>query len=157
MHRYHLFQLSCAKNPLANDAIFPISVSIQNIQLVRFAVVGGAGFIVDASVLTSLVKFTVMDLYSSRAISFILAVSVTWYLNRVWTFKTAKNKRQGAEYARHILVQVIGALINLSVYVYCIESVEQMARYPVFPLAIGALIALVFNYFFSRKLVFIKT
>ena len=129
--------------------------TMPNRRLVRFAVVGSAGFLVDASVLSILIQLADMDLYSSRTISFLLAVSLTWYLNRTWTFGTTKNKRQGKEYIRYTLVQVAGALINLGVYVYCIETVEQMARYPVIPLAIGALTALVFNYFFSKKLVFI--
>ena len=122
---------------------------MSNKRLVRFAVVGGAGFLMDASVLSILVQFADMGLYSSRTVSFLLAVSLTWYLNRTWTFGTTKNKRHGKEYVRYFLVQVAGALFNLGVYVYCIETFEQLARYPVIPLAMGALIAMIFNYFLS--------
>ena len=123
-------------------------------KLARFTVVGGLGFLVDASVLTALVRIAGMGLYSSRAVSFLAAVSVTWFMNRTWTFGTSGNKRRGKEYSGYILVQVIGALINLGVYVVCIESFEQLARYPVIPLAVGALLALIFNFYFSSRLVF---
>lgn len=131
--------------------------SMPNKRLIRFAVVGGAGFLVDASVLSFLVQLAEMGLYLSRAVSFLLAVSLTWYLNRTWTFGTTNNKRKRKEYVRYTLLQIVGALINLGVYVYFIETVEKMSQYPVIPLAIGASVALVFNYFFSRKLVFIKS
>jgi putative flippase GtrA len=133
-----------------------VSKVISNRRLARFMVVGGVGFVVDASVLTVLVSFGNMGLYSSRAVSFLLAVSVTWYMNRVWTFQTTDNKRHRQEYVRYILVQVVGALINLGIYVYCIETIPKMADYPVLPLMIGAVVALMFNYLFSRKLVFVK-
>ena len=123
-------------------------------KLARFSVVGGLGFLVDASVLTVLVKLAGFGLYSSRAVSFLLAVSVTWLANRFWTFGTAGHQRRGREYAGYIVVQVLGALINLGVYVYCIESFAWMGRYPVVPLAIGAALALVFNFYFSNRLVF---
>ena len=53
-----------------------------------------------------------------------------------------------------VSVQVTGALINLSVYVLAIESFPQLARLPVIPLAIGAAVALLFNFSASRRLVF---
>ena len=119
-------------------------------KLTRFAAVGGAGFVIDASALTALVKLADMGLYSSRSISFLLAVSFAWYLNRVWTFKSAQNDRRSKEYMRYVTVQVIGALINLGIYVTCIEIIDGMAQYPVIPLAIGAAGALAFNFICSR-------
>ncbi len=130
--------------------------SMKTPRLARFAVVGGAGFLVDASVLTMLVLFAGTGLYAGRAVSFLLAVSVTWWLNRRWTFQVSGNHPKGREYSGYFVVQVVGALINLGVYVLCLEMYEQLARYPVIPLAAGALLALLFNYYFSSRLVFRK-
>lgn len=123
---------------------------------VRFVIVGGVGFVVDASVLTCLVHFFDGGLYTSRGVSFSLAVSVTWYMNRCWTFGVSENSKKAQEYARYFVVQLLGALINLGVYAACIESSEFMARLPIIPLAIGAAVALFFNYFLSKYFVFVK-
>ena len=55
-----------------------------------FTVVGGIGFIVDASILATLVHIYDWGDYTARLISFAVAVSVTWYLNRSYVFSDAK-------------------------------------------------------------------
>lgn len=122
----------------------------------RFVIVGGIAFGVDAGVLTLLVKGTDVGLYLARVVSFSLAVSVAWYLHRLWTFDTTSQARRGREYSAYIITQVIGALINLAVYVVCIERYQWMAQHPVLPLAIGSVAALIFNFVCAKKLVFIK-
>ena len=119
-------------------------------QFLAFTVVGGIGFIVDATVLTVLVGVYEVGLYTARGVSFSLAVTATWYLNRNWTFSVQKSARRDTEYARYLLIQIIGALLILGIYIICIEINELMAAYPVLPLAIGAAVALFFNFFAAK-------
>jgi putative flippase GtrA len=125
-------------------------------KLARFTVVGGLGFLVDATVLSVLVHAAGSGPYAARMFSFLSAVTVTWYLNRNWTFRTDGVADRHREYSRYIGVQVAGALINLGIYAILVQSFEWMARIPVMPLAIGAVIAMLFNYGLSRKLVFVQ-
>ena len=118
----------------------------------RFAMVGGVGFVVDATVLTTLVNGLGHGHYVSRAVSFSIAVSVTWWINRHWVFKAGAPSRK--EYARYLVVQLLGATINLGVYVLAIELVPALSVIPVVPLAMGAAVALLANFFLARRYVF---
>jgi putative flippase GtrA/ubiquinone/menaquinone biosynthesis C-methylase UbiE len=118
----------------------------------RFALVGGLGFLVDASVLTLLVNGLDKNHLSARAVSFALAVTVTWLANRHWTFEPTQHR--GKEYAGYITTQIVGAVINLGIYVVLIALFPDLAKTPVIPLACGALVALIFNFFAARRFVF---
>lgn len=84
-------------------------------QIVRFGVVGSAGFVVDGGLLALLVAGGV-DPYLARAFSFPVAVVVTWLLNRYWTFSTAERGNRGRQFRRYLSVQVLGSLANYCVY-----------------------------------------
>lgn len=121
-------------------------------QFARFAGIGGLGFLIDAGVLTLLVATTSMGPYWARLLSFATAVSVTWYANRRWVFEPETDA--SAEYVRYVLVQVAGAGINVAIYVLLIMALPELAHWPVVPLAGGAAVALLFNFFSARRLVF---
>ncbi len=120
--------------------------------LSRFALVGALGFVVDASVLTLLVNGLDQGHFVSRAVSFSLAVTATWLANRRWTFEPTEHR--GKEYAGYITTQLIGAVINLGIYVLLIQLFPHLAKVPVVPLAGGALVALIFNFATARWLVY---
>lgn len=121
-------------------------------QFFRYAIVGGSGFVVDASVLTFLVNGLGYSHYLARIASFSLAVTVTWLLNRRWVFEAgAPSKR---EYSGYFAVQLVGAIINLGIYVLAIELVPALASIPVLPLAIGSAVALLANFYLVRRFVF---
>ena len=124
-------------------------------RLFRFALVGGVGFIVDATVLTLLVNGLGYDHYASRAVSFSLAVTVTWLLNRRWVFQAGSPT--GREYSGYFAVQLLGAFINLGVYVLVIELVPALAAIPVVPLAVGSAVAMFSNFLLARRFVFRQT
>ena len=123
-------------------------------RLPGFALVGAVGFLVDASILTVLMTGFDFGPYAARAISFTAAVTTTWYLNRRWVFDRQAVPLSGREYLSYVTVQVIGATINLLVFVAVIELVESLRNMPVVPLAIGAGVALLFNYGASSRFVF---
>lgn len=124
---------------------------------VRFAVVGSIGFVIDGGLLTALVNGLGLDAYSGRLISFAVAVSATWALNRSWTFADAADRRPARQYGLYFLFQALGAGINLAVYAIGIQSTALIARLPVLGLALGSLAALAFNYMTARYLVFVPT
>jgi len=119
-----------------------------------FTVVGAVGFIVDATILATLVHIYDWGDYTARLVSFSVAVSVTWLLNRQFVFATQKTLNKRSEYTRYLAVQGTGMAINLLVYSLCIAGSEVMDRWPVLALAVGSIVALFFNYAGSRLFVF---
>jgi putative flippase GtrA len=123
-------------------------------QVARFVVVGTVGFVIDGGLLYLLVRSGV-DPYLARAFSFPPAVTVTWYLNRVWTFAA----RQGAarrQYARYLAVQLVGALSNYGVYAAILSLGHRSAEGALAALAAGSIAGLVINFAGARALVFVS-
>jgi len=124
-------------------------------ESMSFVVVGGLGFIVDATMLALAFHGLQWGHYCSRAASFLVAVSVTWYLNRNWTFAHRATRRPRREYTVYILAQTLGAAINFGVYAACIELSDQMAHQPTIALALGSGTAMCFNFWACRQMVFV--
>jgi putative flippase GtrA len=133
-----------------------LSVSVLR-RLPGFVLVGAIGFLIDAGILTALMTGLGFGPYGARAISFTVAVTATWYMNRRWVFERIAVRMSGREYTSYLLVQIIGAVINLSVFVAVIEFVPELAATPVIPLAVGAAVALMFNFSASSRFVFSET
>ena len=121
-------------------------------RFLAFCATGGVGFVVDAGILAALVHGAGAGPYAARAVSLALAVTVTWALNRRFTF--ASGRRWAAEYGSYIAVQTVGALVNLTVYTGCIQAVAAFRDHPVAALAAGSAVALVANYCGAERLVF---
>jgi len=129
----------------------------KNLQrFILFGFVGGIGFIIDASVLTILMKSFGVNLYLSRLISFSLASLSTWLLNRLVTFskETQGTDIHSTEYFKYITVQVIGALINLLIFSLLLIQFSHLESQPVIPLAIGAIFGLLFNFIGAKTWVY---
>lgn len=123
-------------------------------RLPGFAIVGAIGFVIDAAILSFLMMAAGFEPYGARAISFSAAVTTTWYLNRRWVFRRASIPMTRREYLSYVVVQIIGAAINLLVFVVAIEWFDELRNAPVVPLAMGAALALVFNFGASSRFVF---
>ena len=115
-------------------------------QFSKFFLVGGVGFGVDAGVLYLLLSN--LGPYYSRLISFLIAVFVTWLLNRHFVFEKTQNIAH--EGARYFAIQGIGFLINLSLYSYLVYQ----AFNPFISLIFASALALFWNFFGSKFLVF---
>jgi putative flippase GtrA len=120
-----------------------------------FVVVGGIGFIVDAGILAVLVHGYQWGDYTARLVSFAIAVTVTWALNRSYVFNRNRTLNRRSEYTRYLTVQIMGMAINFLVYSLCIASNELMDQWPVLALAVGSAVALLFNFAGARMFVFI--
>ncbi|MCK0095715.1 GtrA family protein [Yoonia sp. F2084L] len=83
-------------------------------QVLRFGVVGTIGFVVDGGLLWFFLSFDISP-YLARALSFPMAVMVTWALNRNWTFRASRQRNKG-QFRRYVGVQVAGNLTNYATY-----------------------------------------
>lgn len=122
-------------------------------QFLRFCLVGGVGFVVDAGALLLLIGAG-LDRYSGRVLSYLAAATVTWVLNRRYTFAGAAPQALHRQWAHYVGVNALGAGVNYLVYVGCLLASDTFYRHPVLAVAAGSAVALVFNFAANRYLVF---
>lgn len=123
-------------------------------QFVLFGAVGTAGFVVDASVLLALTATTVVGPFAGRVVSYLCAATCTWALNRIITFPDRAGRATGAQWARFVGANLVGALANLGIYTWLILEYPLLPGQPVFAVAAGSLGGLALNFTLSRTLVF---
>lgn len=115
-------------------------------QFSRFLAVGSIGFIVDATILSSLVHLLDHSPYWSRLPSFIIAATFTWYLNYHWAFMNKAPQTKLLSISRYFVIQSAGITTNLIVYSSLLYLSPYFLIHPEYPLAIASVCALVFNY-----------
>ena len=111
-----------------------------------FLLAGASGFVVDAGVLTALVHWGGWGAIASRAVSFPIALTVTWMLNRAIVFRGRRASPILIEYVGYAAIQVTGAATNLAIFSACVLLNERLSGIPIVPLAIGAIFGLVVNF-----------
>jgi len=122
--------------------------------LMGYIVVGGTGFVVDGGVMQLLFSLGSWDALYARAVSFPIAVTVTWLLNRNWTFNSGGEKTSHKRYWLYLITQLIGAGVNVLVFSLLIKTVPGVSDYPLIALAAGSITALVVTYTLSTYVIF---
>ncbi|MFN3233695.1 MAG: GtrA family protein [Alphaproteobacteria bacterium] len=123
-------------------------------QFIRFAIVGTVGFVVDATVLYALLYGLAADPYSARAGSFLCAATVTWWLNRTYTFPDAQSQAAHRQWASFIGFMLMGAAVNYGTYVAVVFYGPAHAVTPLAGVAAGSMAGLAVNFTTSRLFVF---
>ena len=94
------------------------------------------------------------DRYSGRLFSYLVAATFTWWANRKWTFTDASRRRAIRQWARFLLANAPGGLVNYLVYAALITFNQTAHEWPVLAIGAGALAGLTFNFTVSKLLVF---
>jgi putative flippase GtrA len=123
------------------------------LEFLRFGVVGTVGFVVDTAVLYAGLALG-LGLYGGRAVSYLVAATTTWALNRVWTFRGRGNGPVHQQWALFLLVNLLGFAMNYGTYAALIAFVPMVAAHPVLGVAAGAIAGMFGNFVLSRQLVF---
>ena len=123
------------------------------VQILRFGGVGSVGFIFDGGLLWLLLTIGINP-YLARLISFPIAVLITWWLNRIWTFESAARARPFSQLNRYILIQMLGALANYSVYALYLSLTNTSSGHALLGFALGSTLGMVVNFLGMRCLVF---
>ena len=121
-------------------------------QVSRFLLVGSVGFIVDGGILMLLVQGGGMSRVWARIPSFLVAVTVTWWLHRHFTFASSRHVAPSVrELLRFVLANSLGNGLNLAVYW---ALVGLLSWEPVPALAVASIVAAGVNYAMSARWVF---
>lgn len=119
-------------------------------QFIKFGIVGSIGFIIDASVLLLLVEKFSFSIEYSRVFSFLIAVFVTWFLNRNFTFSKAQKFNKKGEYFLYLIIQSIGVLLNYLIFIALINYNVFFKEYLIISLAISSIIVMSFNFYMLK-------
>jgi len=123
-------------------------------EFLRFGVVGLAGFVVDTGVLYAGLAAG-LGPYVARIPSYLCAASVTFALNRAWTFRDRRGQgRVHRQWAAFLVLNLAGFALNYGTYAALVATVPLVAAHPVIGVFAGALAGMGSNFFLSRRLVF---
>ncbi len=126
------------------------------LAFVRFAAVGGAGYLVNAAALTVFARAG-LGMDAALAASIFVAMCFTWLGNRTITF--AARRAHGTlaifeEWLRFVGANLLGAVVNYGVALALVHYGPGGLSNPYAAQACGVLAGLVFNFTLSRLLVF---
>lgn len=122
-------------------------------SFVWFLVAGGLAFLVDVGVLSLLRG--VLGVYGARVVSFWLAATVTWLINRNISF--AGRPASGgllSEYLRYLGLMLGGGLVNLAVYSLLAWCLAQTPLWLAVYVAAGTLAGMSVNYLGMSRLLY---
>ena len=88
-------------------------------EFFRFGVVGTIGFVVDTTVLYGALALG-SGFYLGRIPAYLAAVTTTWRLNRIWTFRTRNSGSSGRQWMLFTVVSLLGFVLNYGAYAACI-------------------------------------
>jgi putative flippase GtrA len=121
-------------------------------QFLKFGVVGTLGFVVDTLVVYAL-RYR-LGLLGAGLVSFLVAATANWLMNRLWTFRGQGTLPVHREWARYMATNAIGFVLNRGTYALLVIFVAICAEQPVLAVAAGSLAGMGVNFVLSRRLVF---
>ncbi|MGR5132148.1 GtrA family protein [Vibrio alfacsensis] len=123
-------------------------------RLIRFAFVGGVGFVIDTLAFALLFQWLGLELMGARGIAFIFAATTTWLGNRWLTFSRAGKQSPFTQWQKFMATACMSALPNFAVFkgVALLLGTQGMMVY--LALVMGILAGMVSNYLLSAKWVF---
>jgi len=128
---------------------------LRNARIIRFGIVGGAGFVVNEAALWMALNFAHFNRYTAQIPAFFVAVTFTWWGNRVLTFREhAAQTSLIGEWAKFVLANGFGAIANYTLYVTLLRFGPYPVNSPYLALTAGTLLGLLFNFTMSKRFVF---
>jgi len=122
------------------------------VQFLKFGVVGVLGFVVDTSVVYAL-RFRI-GLLGAGLAAFVVAATANWVMNRLWTFRGQGSAPLHVEWARYMMANLGGFVLNRGTYALLVTFVAVCADQPVLAVAAGSIAGMGVNFVLSRKMVF---
>jgi len=121
-------------------------------QFIKFGVVGLTGTLIDLGIYNILALIFGINIYFARTISFILAATNNYILNRRWTFRN-KNKNVAKQFSKFFLISLAGLGLNLIIMKFCQQLVvnvhSEFLKLNI-PVIIAIVIVLFWNFFINK-------
>ena len=141
-------------------------------QFIKFALIGAVNTLVDLSVLNVETLLSGVKEGAGYGIqkgfSFLVAVVLSYFLNKRWAFRDQSEKNQGRKFSQFLAISLVGMFINVTVatlaVTYLKEPVNHLLNLSILTdqiwVSLGALcgtaIGLIWNFLGYKFLVFKK-
>jgi putative flippase GtrA len=129
----------------------PVRLAAEVARFIRFALVGGTGFVIDAGILAALHNGAGLDPFTARLISITASALTTWRLNRSLTFG-ASPRSQAVEGVRYATVAALTALLNYALY--ALALIVRPEVQPIIAMIGATVAAMLFSYVGYSRFVF---
>ncbi|HEX4080667.1 MAG TPA: GtrA family protein [Rhizomicrobium sp.] len=128
---------------------------LHEIRFLRFALVGTGGFLVNWMALYLALHLAGLDKYSGWFAAFLIAVTFTWWGNRMLTFRDrAATRGLAREWFAFLVGNSLGAAANFTVYFLLVTFARAPLGDPLVAIVAGTLVGLIFNFTVSARFVF---
>ena len=121
-------------------------------QFLRFGTVGTAGFVVDTA--TVYATRGALGLYGAGAVAYLIAATITWLFNRIWTFRGRGGGPAHRQWLVFLAANLLGFTLNRGTYFLLVTVSARCAEQPVLAVAAGAVAGMFVNFHLSRSVVF---
>ena len=122
------------------------------VQFMMFGTVGFIGFLTDTAFVYGFRAR--LGLYGAGLVAYVVAASVTWILNRLWTFRGLGAGPMHRQWAKFLAANLLGFTLNRGTYALLITFVPLCAEEPVLAGFAGAVAGMFVNFGLSKKVVF---
>jgi putative flippase GtrA len=123
-------------------------------RLLRFALVGVAAAAVHMAAFEGLRRGTGAGPSLAWLVSFLVAATAGWAMNRQFTFRAAQETATGGEWGRYLAVAALGAGAHFLVFRACVGWIGFFAAHPALAIVPGSLASLCVTYAGSALFVF---
>lgn len=120
----------------------------------KFAAVGGLGFLTDISVLRLCLRLAHLTPFEGRAVSLACAMQVTFLINGLFVFRCVTLRSCARQWAAYMGSNGLGNLINYAVFASLVASRLPEVSRNGWALVIGSVVAYAFNFLCARFMVF---
>ena len=122
-------------------------------QFLRFGVVGCLGFVWDTT--TVYLTRSALGLLPAMMLGFLVAATLNWAVNRVWTFRHAPNDGNLVrQWALYMVANSMGFVLNRGTASALVIAFVACRSQPILALAAGAGAGLAANFVLSQRFVF---
>lgn len=121
---------------------------------IKFLIVGGFAFLVDASVYLILTGELQLSPLNARMLAFTIAVLVTCTGNRFITFANRNHQLFYKQYALALLAGLFSLLPNLIVFLGLLFVLPKSIIFELIAFMCGTIAGIISNYVLSDKLIF---
>jgi len=90
-------------------------------QMIRYAIVGAIGTVVNLSILYILTEFFHIHYIFSEIVAFVLAALNNYILDKIWTFKENIQTELIKKWFQFILINLIALAVNLTILFILVE------------------------------------
>ncbi|OGJ60233.1 hypothetical protein A2635_05720 [Candidatus Peribacteria bacterium RIFCSPHIGHO2_01_FULL_51_9] len=120
-------------------------------QILRFLVTGSIAFTVNITVLYSLTSILHIYYLLSTVLAFLASFSVSFCMQKFWTFKDHSSDRWHAQFSLYLTLQLINLILNAGLmYVF----VEYLHIWYIFSQTIIALVLAITSFFINKFYIF---